>query len=500
MPASAEIDPDRPVHVRTKIVATMGPALRDPRTLRSLLLAGVDVCRLNFSHGELDDHAETLATLRAEAKHVGRHIALLGDLGGPKIRVGAVDEVNPEGGLVVETGAELVIQRDDIVGRGNVISSTYKGLVDDVNVGDRVLIEDGLLRFVCIRKETGHWRHIALHCTAGGVVKTRKGINLPNTKIGLPSITDRDWQCVDWAIANDLDYLALSFVRRADDLRQLREHLSHRQSNIALIAKIEKAEALADIDRIIVACDGLMVARGDLGVEMDLARVPLIQKDLIARCRRAGKPAIVATQMLQSMVENSSPTRAEVSDVANAIFDGTDAVMLSGETSVGKFPIGAVHVMRHVAEATEAYLLENPGAALEGATDTGALVVSAAAAKAVKRLVGAIQCRLVVVYSHSGDTARIFAKQRFGVPLVALSSNAGRLRQMALHYGVIPVEMGRPESLQALVRDVDALMQDMDLARRGERIVVVAGRSIGASGTMNGIVIHTVGHDQETTC
>ena len=250
---------------------------------------------------------------------------------------------------------------------------TYQGLVDDVEVGDRLLIEDGLLRFVCEEKlvRGDNVDAILLRCTAGGVVKTRKGINLPGTRLGLPSITKRDWSCVDFAIDNDLDYLALSFVRRADDIRELRKRLLERDSKIGIIAKIEKAEAVSDIDAIIEASDGLMVARGDLGVEMDLARVPIIQKDLVAKCRRAGKPAIVATQMLQSMVDVPSPTRAEVSDVANAIFDGTDATMLSGETSVGKFPVGSVHVMQHVAEATEDYIVTHGGGPGGAETGTG---------------------------------------------------------------------------------------------------------------------------------
>ncbi|MEM1013787.1 MAG: pyruvate kinase [Planctomycetota bacterium] len=477
--------------IRTKIVATMGPAVTQTRDLRALLAAGVDVCRLNFSHGELDGHGTMLAAIRKEADKLDKRVAILGDLGGPKIRVGDVDEDNPAGGMAIDVGDELVIQRDDILGKHGTISVTYKGLVDDVEVGDRLYIEDGLLRFVCIRKEADR---IALRCTAGGVIKTRKGVNLPSTKLKLPSITQRDWACVDWAIENDLDYLALSFVRRAGDIHQLRERLQSKQSHIGIIAKIEKAEAIEQIDAIIAAADGLMVARGDLGVEMDLARVPLMQKDLIERCRRAGKPAIVATQMLQSMVDAASPTRAEVSDVANAIFDGTDATMLSGETSVGKFPVGAVHVMQHVASATEDFLVGRGGGP-EGASDAPGMVVSQATAKAVRRLLETMPCKLVVVYSHTGDTARIFAKQRFDVPVVALSADDRRLRQMALHYGVVPLHLESPGNLQELARDVDSLVQDRELADPGDRIVLVAGRSMGAPGTMNGIVIHTIGHD-----
>ena len=491
-------DADEPRAIRTKIVATLGPAVAEGGALRDLLAAGVDVCRLNFSHGEQRDHAAMLHAIRHAAADLGRPVAVLGDLGGPKIRVGPVDEDNPDGGLRVETGGELTIRREQTLGRDGVVSCTYPGLIDDVTPGDRLLIEDGLLRFVCVRETADS---VTLRCTAGGVVKTRKGINLPNTKLNLPSITDRDWSFVDWAVENELDYLALSFVRSAGDIEQLRGRLDGEAREIGIIAKIEKAEALADIDRIVEAADGLMVARGDLGVEVDLARVPLIQKDLIDRCRRAGKPAIVATQMLQSMVDNPSPTRAEVSDVANAILDGTDACMLSGETSVGKFPAGSVHVMRHVAEETEKYLLDldvshdGPSFAADGP-----LAVTAAAARAVRRLVESIDCRLIAVYSHSGDTARIFAKQRFGVPVVALSGSPRRLRQMALHFGVRPLDCPRPGNLQSLVGDVERLALDHGLAERGDRIVVVAGRSLGASGTMNGIVIHTVGHDEGDPC
>jgi pyruvate kinase len=479
--------------IRTKIVATMGPAVGEPRTLRTLLAAGVDVCRLNFSHGELDDHAKMLGIIREQTAKLDRPVALLGDLGGPKIRVGDIDETNDAGGLVVETGDEIVLQREPILGRGTTISCTYPGLIDDVAEGDRILIEDGLLRFVCEHKKPDR---LVLRTTAGGVIKTRKGINLPTTNLNLPSITDRDWRCVDFAVEHDLDYLALSFVRSAGDIRQLREHLHYKQSHINIVAKIEKAEAVANIDGILEEADALMVARGDLGVEVDLARVPLIQKDLIERCRRAGKPAIVATQMLQSMVEASSPTRAEVSDVANAIFDGTDACMLSGETSVGKFPVGSVHVMRHVADASEQWQTQH-AVKLEGATNAGGMKVSQAAAGAVRKILDTLPCKAVVVYSHSGDTARIFAKQRFPVPVIALTGDPRRLRQMALHYGVLPVPMGPPAHMQALVRDVDGMLQDRELASPGDRIVVVSGRSLGAAGTMNGIILHTVGHEQE---
>ena len=479
----------RPAQVRTTIVATMGPAVADATVLRELLLAGADVCRLNFSHGSLDEHAAMLATIRQVAAELDAPVAVLGDLGGPKIRLGEVADADGTGGMPVAVGGELVLQRQPCIGANGVVSCTYPGLIDDVREGHRVLVEDGLLRFLCVARDVDR---LILRCTAGGVLKTRKGVNLPNTPVNLPSVTERDWQCVEWAIDNGLDYLALSFVRKAGDLLELREHLRGRNSEAALVAKIEKAEAISDIEPIIEACDALMVARGDLGVEMDLARVPIIQKDLIRRCQRAGKPVIVATQMLQSMVEQSSPTRAEVSDVANAIFDGTDALMLSGETSVGKFPVGAVLTMTHVAAETEAYLASHP-APTDAASQSGSVRSdSAALARAVRRLVEELSCTLVAVYSRVGHTARVFSKQRFPVPIVALSDDDVRLRQMRLHYGVVPVKMDPPDDLRELVTNVNDLVLQRKLAGVGERIVVVSGRAMVATGTLNGIVVHTV--------
>src|SRR5438045_254836 len=340
--------------IRTKVVATMGPASSEPDVLKRMIEEGLDVCRLNFSHGDLGEHEKILAVIREVASQCEQTVAILGDLGGPKIRLGKIEDADGTGGMPIAVGDVLHFVRDPIVGRNLRVSTTYPHFVDDVKVGDRILIEDGLIRCVAIDKNPNE---VLATCTSGGVLKTGKGVNLPSTSVSIPSITDRDWQCVDWAIEHDLDFLALSFVRRPEDLTQLRDHLQSKRSAIDLIAKIEKSEALAQIDEIIDVSDGLMIARGDLGVEMDLAQVPIIQKDLIHRCQLAGKPVIVATQMLQSMIEQSSPTRAEVSDVANAIFDGADAIMLSGETSVGKYPAASVHVMNHVAEVTEEYLV-----------------------------------------------------------------------------------------------------------------------------------------------
>ncbi len=470
----------------------MGPAVSSVETIVSLLDAGADACRLNFSHGTLDEHLLMLRNIREAAMRHDHPIAVLGDLCGPKIRLGPVKDVDGTGGMPINVGDELVIQRRPIVGENRRVSTTYPGLVDDVRDGDRILIEDGLLRFVCTEKETDE---LCCRCTSGGVLKTAKGVNLPNTRVNLPSITERDWQAVDWAIENNLDYLALSFVRRADDIHLLRQHLCNRGGgDVHLIAKIEKAEALGDIENILEASDGLMIARGDLGVEMDVAQVPIIQKDLIRRCQSVGKPVIVATQMLQSMVEQSSPTRAEVSDVANAIFDGTDVVMLSGETAVGKFPVGAVHIMAHVCDVTEKYL-DTTSPQPREPLRIRSMQLSAAIANGVRQMVSDLRAKLVVIYSQTGATARVFSKSRFHVPIVALSSDHRALRRMALHYGVIPQELPPPEDTVMLVKTVDRLVQERKFAAAGERVVIVAGSSIGTPGVMNSVLLHTLGDE-----
>ena len=475
--------------IRTKIVATMGPACADVDTLIKLFAAGATVCRLNFSHGNLDGHLLTLRTVRDAAAKFGQPIAVLGDLGGPKIRLGQVKDEGGTGGMAVTLGDKVTIQRDPVVGSGGRASSIYAALVDEVQVGHRVLVEDGLVRFLCVDKRPNE---LVLDCTAAGVLKSSKGINLPDTVVNVPSITEKDWLCVDWAVEQRLDYLALSFVRTAADMQELRAYLADKVSDIHLIAKIEKREAVDHIDGIIAHADGLMVARGDLGVEMDVAQVPIIQKDLVRRCQTAGKPVIVATQMLQSMIEASTPTRAEVSDVANAIFDGTDAVMLSGETSVGKFPVAAVHTMAHVAQTIEQYL--------DTAADTGlrpptvnSRLEAGALAKGAMEIVRDVDAKVVVVWTQTGNTARIFSKHHFPVPIIAMSGDHRALRRMALHYGVVPVEMAPSPDLRDLIAKVDAYVQGRKMADVGDRIVIVAGWSPGMPGTMNGIVVHTIG-------
>lgn len=477
--------------IRTKIIATMGPAVSTSETLYSIFEAGVDICRLNFSHGDLHKHGEMLKLIRETSARFQHPIAVLGDLCGPKIRVGHVADVNGTGGMPVQVGDEVVVQREPILGENHRISCTPDSLIDDVKVGDRILIEDGLLRFVVTDKTVNDF---TMSCTVGGVIKSRKGINLPNTSVSVPSITDQDWEAIDWAIDNDLDFLALSFVRRAKDLELLRGHLQYKKApGIQLIAKIEKAEALQEIDAILAVSDGLMVARGDLGVEMDVSQVPLIQKDLIRRCQRAGKPVIVATQMLQSMIETATPTRAEVSDIANAIFDGTDALMLSAETSVGKFPTVAVHTMAHTAKVTEEYLDQHLPADAVSPHLQESSTVSAALARGAWRIVTDLKVKLVVIWSQTGSTARVFSKHRFPCPIIAVSSDPRALRRMSIHYGVIPELMQKAEDVAKLFEQIDRTLLNRKYAQQGDRILIVAGWSPMTPGTMNGMIVHSVG-------
>jgi pyruvate kinase len=476
--------------IRTKIVATLGPACSSVESLVSLFEAGVNVCRINFSHGSLDTALQLHRNVQIAAEKYGQAIAVLGDLCGPKIRLGQVLDQSGSGGMPIDVGDTLIIQRAPIIGQKGRVSTTYERFLDDVKVGDRVLIEDGLLRFLVTDKSPAE---LTCKCTAGGILKSSKGINLPKTVVALPSITDRDWECVDWAIEQRLDYLALSFVRKAEDLTTLRDYLRDKVSDIHLIAKIEKAEGVQQIDAIIEASDGLMVARGDLGVEMDVAQVPIIQKDLIRRCRVAGKPVIVATQMLQSMIEQSSPTRAEVSDVANAIFDGTDAVMLSGETSVGKYPVGAVLTMSHVADVTEDYLVKSTLNEDVIETKIKTNLAAGSLARGALRIVQDLDAKLVVIWTQTGGTARVFSKYHFPVPIVALSNDHRTLRRMALHFGVIPQHMPVVNDIGAVVAATDQMILEKKYAQVGQAVVIVAGWSPASAGSMNGLVIHIVG-------
>jgi pyruvate kinase len=470
--------------IKTKIIATLGPGCNKAETIRRMVDNGVDVFRLNFSHGSVAEHTDLLAQVNEVRRGHQHTIAVMGDLCGPKIRLG---DIEPEV-QQLDVDGELVIFTSGQQPRSGFVGTNYKDFARDVKVGDRILIDDGQIILRAVEQGADS---IRCRVVVGGALHSRKGISLPDSKVSAPSVTPADWQWVDWAIENSLDFLALSFVRGGEELRQLRQYTSEKGCDTKLAAKIETAPAIEHLDDIIDAADVLLVARGDLGVEMDLAEVPLIQKRITRMCRHRGKPVIVATQMLQSMINSPSPTRAEVSDVANAIMDFADAVMLSGETAVGKYPVEAAKTIRRIAQFTESYLDESD--VVYPRIDTSdQLRVTAAMAHSVAQVTEDIDAKLVAVWSETGSAARLLSKARIDVPILALSSNQRVCRQMCLHYGVIPRCRKIPADMQQFTAMVEELILQRGWVAKGDIIVLVAGQPIGAAGTTNAIVVHSV--------
>ena len=486
--------------ILTKIVATVGPSCANVAQVSRLIEEGVRVFRINFSHGQFSDFEQSLQVIRQASQQTGVAVGALGDLSGPKIRVG---KVRP-GGVELEVGQTVRFQTKPIVAGEDSrdedpmsFSTTYPAFISDAQPGQRLLIDDGAVRMIVVRKE-GDGAQLVCNVTIGGLVTSSKGINLPDTEISAPSLTEHDWRCVGWAIEHEIDFLALSFVRQADDVRQLKDRLIEAVDDdptvaIPVIAKIEKPQALEDLEAIVEAADGLMVARGDLGVEMDLAKVPGIQKRILWLARDHGKPVIVATQMLQSMIESPSPTRAEVGDVANAIYEGASAVMLSGETAVGKYPIQAVQMMARIAKATQEDVArlasrDRPPRKLQESHYR-----TAALAHGVNVVVRDLDAKLMGVWSQRGGGARYLSQNRPDIPIIAASSDPAVLRRMNLLYGVIPVEMDRPASIEAFANKIDSLILDRGWGKPGDEVVLLAGEPIGMPGLTNTLLIRYLG-------
>ncbi len=470
---------------KTKVVATVGPACRDENTLAAMIAEGVDVFRLNLSHESLDRHAVAVERIRAAAARSGEVVAILADLCGPKIRVGDV----VDGRFDIREGDSIAIAPGTFPCTRERICTSYDRLCVDVQPGQRVLIDDGQVRLRAMDRRDGE---LLCRCETGGTVATRKGVNLPDTRLSLPSLTEKDLRDLAWAAEQELDYVALSFVRSPEDLQQLRSELNRLGSRLRVVSKIERPEAIASVDEIIDLSDAVMVARGDLGVEMDVARVPLLQKDITHRCARAGRPVIIATQMLQSMVEAATPTRAEVTDVANAILDGADAVMLSAETSVGKHPIEALRVIRDIAAQTEAFLAGSPDDPTPRVSPQ-ALRVSSAIAHGASIVARELDVRLLVVWTEAGNTVRLLSKRRPPQPIVGLTPNEQVCRWMSLYYGVRPVRMDRQEAYRQMVKDVDRALLRRGLAAANDLIVIIAGTHLRQPGATNAMLIHRVG-------
>ncbi len=489
--------------ILTKIIATLGPASDELGVIVRLIEEGARVFRINFSHGSFAEFDRRLAAVKRASQVTGVPVGVLGDLSGPKIRVGKVRE----GGVQLEVGAEVHFQSESVVGGTEggvagwpvVFSTNVPTFIDDVQPGQRVLIDDGAVRMLAVEKVgQDEGRRLVCRVTVGGRVTSAKGVNLPDTAVSVPSLTDYDWLCVDWAIERGIDFLALSFVRQAQDVRLLKDRLAKAAdpsgSSIPVIAKIEKPQAVDDLEAIVQESDGVMVARGDLGVEMDITAVPIIQKRIIATAHDYGKPVIVATQMLQSMIESPWPTRAEVSDVANAIFDGADAVMLSGETAVGKHPVEAVHIMGQIARTTLAEMAHWPA---QPSGPPRKLQEShyrtAALAHGVSVVVRDLGARLMGIWSQRGGGARYLSQNRPTIPIVAASSDPAVLRRMTLLYAVVPVLMDPPASLEDFAERIDRLIVDRGWGRLGDQVVLVAGEPIGIPGVTNTLLIRRLG-------
>jgi len=461
---------------RTKIVCTIGPASRSPEALRGLADAGMDVARLNFSHGRHEEHAAVLSAVRRISAEIGRPIAVLQDLGGLKIRIGEI----AGGSVRLEPGTAFTLTNRAVAGDAREVSLDYPDLTANVAPGDAVLLSDGDVE---LRVEAIDAAGIRCRVIAGGILSSHKGIHLPHRTIAAPGLTPKDRDDLAFGIAQGVDYVALSFVRSAADVLEARRFLDERRAAIPLIAKIEKHEALVRIDEILAASDGLMVARGDLGIETPLEHVPLLQKMLIDRANRAGKPVITATQMLLSMVDSPRPTRAEVGDVANAILDGTDAVMLSEETAAGHFPVEAVATMRRIAEDTEAAFPFE--AWMRRFEDKSLQSLPEAVAGAACELAEHIGAAVIVAWTESGATARLVARHRPRRPVLALSTLSTTARQLALVWGVIPLVAEGGPNTDAMLERAPRLAAARGLLKPGETAVITAGIPMGVAGSTN---------------
>jgi pyruvate kinase len=456
---------------RTKIVATVGPATAQPERLADLVRAGVDVFRLNMAHGGPDVQQAHLDNIRAISRAIDAPIAVLVDLAGPKIRLGEL----PDDRLFCELDAEFFLVSGDATAQ-NELTSTYPALIQELAVGDRIMLADGTVAMEVVGAEQNRVR---LRVVQRGTIRSRQGINLPGVKLRAPAISETDRQNAIWASREGVDFLGLSFVRSPADVRTLKDILSSHNSSTRIVAKIEKREALLQLEEIVAEADAVMVARGDLGVEIDVAQMPIEQKRIIATCHRLQRPVIIATQMLDSMQESPRPTRAEATDVANAILDGADACMLSGETAIGHYPAEAVDTMNRIALATESTFHGRPPRADEGAVGQ-VHDITRAAVRAAGQMAHDLDAKLVFVASHSGRTAFALSQLRSYVPTLGVSSSEATLRQMCLYWGVMPLRGAPATDLQGLIKHADAMACSGGYAGPGDRIVIVGGSHLTA--------------------
>lgn len=466
---------------RAKIVCTLGPAVSKAEGLESLIDAGMNVARLNLSHGEYKDHEAQLKLVRELASKKGVSVAILVDLQGPKIRLGRFEAGEHD----LEIGDQLVITTEDVVGTKERVSTTYRGLPGDCKVGDRILIDDGK---VAVEVTKVSKNEVETKCVEAGTVSNNKGLNLPGVAVSVPALSEKDIEDLRWGLKVGADFIALSFVRSARDIDGVHKIMDELGIRRPVIAKIEKPQAVANLTEIIDAFDGIMVARGDLGVEMPIEDIPLIQKRCITLAREQAKPVIVATQMLDSMINNARPTRAEATDCANAVLDGADALMLSGETSVGSFATEAVRTMARIIEKTETDALHLIPALMHNPKTKGGAITKAATE--VGQVIGA---KVLATFTKSGDSARRMSRLRSNIPVVALTPDETTYHQLALSWGIEPFITPLVQTTDEMVKQVDAILIKENRVSKGETIMIVAGSPPGIPGSTNAMRVHIIG-------
>lgn len=477
--------------IRTKIVATIGPASQNEACLAALIHAGMNVARLNFSHGTLEEHAAVISALRRLAQTHGQPVAILQDLQGPKIRTGALSGGRP---VRLAEGARFTITGRAVEGDASVVSTTYAGLAQDVRPGVRLLLDDGLIE---LKVEAVNGPDVACRVITGGLLKEHKGINLPGVILNIPPLTEKDYADLEFGLSQGVDYVAISFVQRAQDVAHVKSAVHKlagapggRRGAPPVIAKLEKPAALDNLEGILEVADGVMVARGDLGVELSPQEVPIAQKKIIEAANRCGKVVITATQMLESMVGHPRPTRAEASDVANAIFDGTDAVMLSAETASGAYPVESVKTMVTIAEEAEANLSEfGRFRAVHQPTSDDAVAL----ARAARELAHDREVSAIAVFTQSGRTARLLSKERPRVPILAFTPGPEVYPQLALLWGVSPYLVPHAETMEAMLLHVEAALLRSSPVRPGQQVILMAGLPVSLQGPANMLLLHTVG-------
>ncbi len=483
MSAREAAAPQQAAPRRAKIVCTIGPASNTDALLRDLMRAGMDVARLNFSHGTHEEHARTLERIRKVAAREGRSICVLQDLQGPKIRTGPLKAGQP---VALKAGSRVTITPRDVLGTARTISTTFTTLARDVQAGSRILLSDGLIE---LRVSAVKGDDVECKVINGGMLREHQGINLPGTVVSVPSLTEKDEADLDFGVQHGVDMIAMSFVRTADDVRAAKRRVADRGGDVPVIAKLEKPQAIEHLEEIFEVADGVMVARGDLGVELAPEKVPVIQKRIIQRAMQWRKPVITATQMLESMIENPRPTRAEASDVANAIFDGTDAVMLSAETASGRYPREAVAMMARIIVESEQHM---PATGESRRRERRTLSIAETICEAVAHAALDLDMRAIAVYTESGRTARLISKYRPQPPIYAFSTNPAVVNRGNLFWGVKPVLTQRSISLEEMVVHAESHLLGERKLKSGDVVGVVAGTQTG-SGSTNFMRLHVVG-------